>query len=60
MGRWYRAADVSGTSIETVRRWAVHYYLSLVRIEPSASVKKPYSLIKSDDFCSSARKFVNV
>ncbi len=39
MGRWYaskRAADVSGASIETVRRWAVHYYLSLVHVEPSA------------------------
>ncbi len=30
------AADVSGASIETVRRWAVHYYLSSVHVEPSA------------------------
>ncbi len=30
-----RAADVSGVNAETVRRWAAHYYLSLVNVDPS-------------------------
>ncbi len=67
-----RAADISGVNAETVRKWTAHYYLSLVNVDPSViavietilassrgkSIKKPYSLIKNEEFCVSARKFV--
>ena len=69
-----RAADVSGNSVETVRRWAVDYYTSLVGIPSSVidddtvesillshrgrSVRNPHSLIRQDEFCHEARKYV--
>ena len=69
-----RAADVSGNSVETVRKWAVDYYTSLVGTPSTVidddtvesillshrgrTVRNPHSLIRQDDFCHEARKYV--
>ena len=69
-----KASDVSGFHCNTIRKWASDYYLSLIGTDPDnvdddtvelvlGSVrgkfsKRPHSLIKNDEFCQIARKFV--
>ena len=69
-----RAADVSDNCVVSVRKWAVDYYTSLVGIPPSEidddtvesillsrrgrSVRNAHSLIRNDEFCVEARKYV--
>ena len=69
-----KASDVSGFSRKTVHKWVTEYYLSLLEIDASEidddsveltlssvrgkALKNPHSLIKSDEFCQSARQFV--
>ena len=69
-----KAGQVVGVNGKTVQRWAAYYYISLLDIDPSEvddemiemilasgrgkNPKNPYSLIKNDEFCMSARDYV--
>ena len=69
-----RAAEVSNNCVVSVRKWAVDYYTSLVGIPPSEidndtvesillsrrgrSIRNAHSLIRNEEFCVEARKYV--
>ena len=74
MEAYQKASEVSDVSVRTIERWVSDYYITLIELNideiededldvvlssnRGKSSKNPLSLIKNDEFCTNARKYV--